>query len=405
MPRSARLLPAVLLTLAATACSQPGPDEFERASQGLAEKLEIDFAARPSYLDPNVIVLTFDDGPDRTYTPRVLDILRDEGVKASFFINTDNQTMVASDGAAQGLLRRIVAEGHELATHTVHHLDLAVQSAEKIEEEIVGVEATVRAVFGAGAPPLTLLRAPFGRPYQSAAGSAAYQKVAPVVARHAVHIGWAIDSNDWQYQNDPDRVYDHVTGLIKKPGQGAYGIILMHSINPQTVAALPRLIDYMRDSGFVFKQTEDVVRARFGGRSSAELLGAPAGSPDAGGTGGSGGTAVDARPAPAPDAAGASTPPDAAAGGGSSGGVGGSGGVGESGGAGGSGGGSGGSTGGGRAGSSGTTPPPGPPTPSGSSGGCSFAGGQASTPPLALSLAVSALLLGTVRRRVRKRKA
>jgi uncharacterized membrane protein YgcG len=273
--------------------------------------------------------------------------------------------MVASDGAAQGLLRRIVAEGHELATHTVHHLDLAVQSAEKIEEEIVGVEATVKTVFGAGAPPLTLLRAPFGRPYQSAAGSAAYQKVAPVVARHAVHVGWAIDSNDWQYQNDPDRVYGHVTGLIKTPGQGAYGIVLMHSINPQTVATLPRLIDYMRNNGFVFKQTEDVVRARFGGRSSAELVGMPAPPP---------GGAVDARPAP--DAAAPSTRLDAAAGGGSSGGAG------QGGGAGGSVGGSGGvgGTGGGRGGSSGTTDPPRQPPVSGSSGGCSFARISISTP-------------------------
>jgi peptidoglycan/xylan/chitin deacetylase (PgdA/CDA1 family) len=394
MPSYARLpfvVLLVLLTLAAATCSQPEPEGFERAEQGLAEKPEIDFSNRPSYLDPNVIVLTFDDGPDRTYTPQVLDILRDKGVKASFFINTDNQTMVASDGAAQGLLRRIVAEGHELATHTVHHLDLAVQSAEKIEEEIVGVETTVKTVFGAGAPPMTLLRAPFGRPYQSAAGSAAYQKVAPVVARHAVHVGWAIDSNDWQYQNDPERVYGHVTGLIKTPGQGAYGIVLMHSINPQTVTALPRLIDYMRDNGFVFKQTEDVVRARFGGRSSVELVGMPQPPPVG---------AVDARPAP--DAAGPSTGPDAAAGGNSGGaGPGGSGGGAS--GVGGSvgGNGSGGSTGGGRGGSTGMTDPPRQPTVSGSGGGCSFGGGQASAPALALVLALGALVPGTVRRRRR----
>ena len=391
MPRFARLPFVVLSTLTASTCSAPAPEGFERASQGLAEKLEIDFAARPSYLDPNVIVLTFDDGPDRTYTPQVLDILRDKAVKSSFFINTDNQTMVASDGAAQALLRRIVAEGHELATHTVHHLDLAVQSAEKIEEEIIGVEATVKTVFGAGAPRLTLLRAPFGRPYQSAAGSAAYQKVAPVVARHAVHVGWAIDSNDWQYQNDPDRVYGHVTGLIKTPGQGAYGIVLMHSINPQTVAALPRLIDYMRGNGFVFKQTEDVVRARFAGRSSAELVGMPTPPP---------GAAVDARPAP--DAAGL----DAAAGGGSSGSAG-QGGGGAGGGPGGSGAGNGGvggsgGTGGGRGGSSGTTDPSRQPPVTGSSGGCSFAGGQASAPALGLLLALGALMLWPARRRRRQ---
>ena len=129
--------------------------------------------------------------------------------------------MVASDGVAQALLRRIVSEGHELATTRSTTSTSPCSPPEKIEEEIAGVEATVKAVFGANAPPLTLLRVPFGRPYQSAPGSAAYQKVAPVVARHAVHIGWAIDSNDWRYPNDPDQVYDHVTGLIKtaRPGR------------------------------------------------------------------------------------------------------------------------------------------------------------------------------------------
>jgi hypothetical protein len=316
--------------------------------------------------------------------------------------------MVARDGVAQNLLRRIVAEGHELATHTVHHLDLATLSPEKIEEEIVGVETAVKAVFGAGAPPLTLLRAPFGRPYQSAAGSAAYQKVAPVVARHAVHVGWHVDSNDWMYQNDPDRVFNHVTGLIKKPGQGAHGVVLMHSINPQTVAALPRLIDYMRDGGFVFKLTEDVVRARFGGRSSAQLVGAPAPSPT-GGTGGGGATGAGGTGGAAGGAGGSTGA------GGAAGGMAGSGATAGTSGAGGrpldAAPGSdaapapprqdaaGGAAGRGSGGSGGTAPPT-TPTVSGN-GGCSFAGGPASAPAFALSLALCALAIGAVYRRRR----
>jgi len=294
-----------------------------------------------------------------------------------------------------------VAEGHELATHTVHHLDLTLQSVEKIEEEIVGVETTVKAVFGADAPPLTLLRVPFGRPYQSAAGSAAYQKVAPVVARHAVHVGWAIDSNDWRYANDPDQVYAHVTGLIRQPGQGAYGIILLHSIHAQTVAALPRLIDYMRANGFVFKLTEDVVRARFGGRTSAELLGKTA-RPPSGGSGGSagggsGGSTGVGGAAGSPGAGG--RPFDAGSGGGAVGGVtgqdagtnaGGSSGAGRAG------------SGGGPGGSAGMAAPSGPrgqpAAGDGFTGGCSFSGRPASTPALVLALA---LALGSVRRRRR----
>ena len=288
------LTSSAFLAMTALACVGLAPEDYEAASREVsAEMLEIDFSSRPSYLDPNVIVLTFDDGPDPMYTPMVLDILRDKGVRATFFINTDNQSKVMSDAMAQELLKRMVAEGHELATHTVHHLDLTELTEARIEEEIVGVENTVRDVFGEGGPAMTLLRAPFGRPYQSAAGSAAYQKVSSVVSRYAVHVGWAIDSNDWRYQGDADQVYNHVTGLIKQPGQGAYGVILLHSINPQTVGALPRLIDYMRTNGFVFKSTEDVVRARFGGLSSAQLLKrspAPTGGNGSGGTAGSSGS-------------------------------------------------------------------------------------------------------------------
>jgi peptidoglycan/xylan/chitin deacetylase (PgdA/CDA1 family) len=288
------LLGLSTLVCVGVTCGGVPPDERQSQPEAQAQAveagmLELDFNPKPPYLDKNVIVLTFDDGPDGQYTAKVLDILKEKQVKSTFFINTINQTNVDNEAAAQNLVKRIVAEGHELASHTVHHIDLAVQTEAKIEEEIVGVENSVAKIFGAGGPKMTLLRSPFGRPYQSAAGSAAYKKVSAVVSKHAIHVGWNFDSNDWMYQGNADRVYSSVTGLIKKPGEGAYGIVLMHSINPQTVGALPRIIDYIRANGFVLKQVEDVVRARFG-KSSAELFGAPsAGGASGNGAGGAGG--------------------------------------------------------------------------------------------------------------------
>jgi peptidoglycan/xylan/chitin deacetylase (PgdA/CDA1 family) len=217
------------------------------------------------------MVLTFDDGPDDTYTVKVLDILKEKNVKATFFINTNNAIDVEDNVAPQLAIRRIVDEGHELGSHSVTHPALALQTPAGMEEELAGVERTVCRILGAKAPRLTLFRAPFGDPYLGPLHGVGYDWIAPIVAKHAVLIGWAIDSNDWRFPDAPDAVFNSVSGLLKNAGEGSWGVMLMHSINPQTVAALPKIIDYIRSHGFVFKTTEDVVRARYG-KSSGELI-------------------------------------------------------------------------------------------------------------------------------------
>ena len=100
-----------------------------------------------------------------------------------------------------------------------------------------------------------------------------YRRIAPIVARHAVHVGWSVDSLDYECgAGDGDCVYSNVTNLLQTPGRGAYGIILMHSVYAQTVNALPRLIAYIRQKGFTIWTVEDLVRARFG-QSSLDLVG------------------------------------------------------------------------------------------------------------------------------------
>jgi hypothetical protein len=101
------------------------------------------------------------------------------------------------------------------------------------------------------------------------------------VARHAVHIGWGIDSFDYRCaMGDGACVLANVRNALQRPGTGAYGSILMHSVHSQTVAALPGIIDYIRANGFQIWSTEDIVRARYG-RSSAELVDGTPPGPDA----------------------------------------------------------------------------------------------------------------------------
>src|SRR5690606_1223358 len=149
--------------------------------------------------------------------------------------------------------------------------------ADAIEAELKGVEDTVRNVFGGGGPRLTMFRAPFGEPYQGndpSFPSAGYQLMAPIVAKHAVHVGWAIDSFDYNCPpGDGACVFNNVKNKLQTPGSGDYGVILMHSVHAQTAAALPNIIDYIRANGFQIWSTEDVIRARYG-KSSAELVAA-----------------------------------------------------------------------------------------------------------------------------------
>jgi peptidoglycan/xylan/chitin deacetylase (PgdA/CDA1 family) len=234
------------------------------------ETLLLDFSRQPDYLPASFIALTFDDVPDWNHTARVLDVLKEKAVPAAFFINTYNWSDVEREAPMQELIRRMAREGHEIGNHTARHRHLGELSADEVEEEISTVERLATQILGPEAPPLTLLRAPYGEPYRDHVPdfpTAAFQTVAPVVARHGLHIGWAMDSLDYECP-DADCVYDHVMQQID---QGSYGIILMHAVYAATAEALPRLIDTLRDRGFMFGTVEDAVKARFGA-TSGELM-------------------------------------------------------------------------------------------------------------------------------------
>src|SRR4029453_11614707 len=102
----------------------------------------------------------------------------------------------------KAVIKRIVAEGHELGNHSVHHLDWnTITSAATIEEELGGVERTVKRADVLGPhPPLPLVRPPFGHPYSHyddpAMPPAGIDLVAPVVAGRAIHLGWGLPIRD-----------------------------------------------------------------------------------------------------------------------------------------------------------------------------------------------------------------
>lgn len=172
------------------------------------------------------VALTFDDGPSPETTPGLLDLLKEEGVRATFFVEGRWAQ------AYPDLVRREVAEGHSVENHTWDHPDLATLPANQVASQI---ESTDQAIAAAGVPAPTLIRAPYG-----SAGDA----VAATVDKPLVF--WSVDAFDWRDQQPGVFVPRLLDGL--EPG----GIALMHDIYPSTVEGQRLLIGTLRERGYTF---------------------------------------------------------------------------------------------------------------------------------------------------------
>ncbi len=204
-------------------------------------ELPSSYMIRRSGDSPGLISLTFDDGPDRRYTPAILDILRREGVKATFFI-------IGEEGAREpGLLRRIVEEGHDLGNHTYTHPNLGEATPLVTDLELNATQRLIEAVTGRAT---TLFRPP----YFGDAEPQTPDEVAPLVqAQHLgyVTIGVRIDSNDWALPGADAMLRTVMTLAARDPDERG-NVVLLHDgggDRSQTVAALPGIIAGLRQQG------------------------------------------------------------------------------------------------------------------------------------------------------------
>jgi peptidoglycan/xylan/chitin deacetylase (PgdA/CDA1 family) len=115
----------------------------------LAPLGSINGASNPSH----AVALTFDDGPDPTVTPRLLDLLQRRGVHATFFLLTDRAINLPD------IVQRIVAEGHEIALHSDRHDRLTNVPARKLRQRIMDARRSLESISGR---PVRLFRPPFG---------------------------------------------------------------------------------------------------------------------------------------------------------------------------------------------------------------------------------------------------
>lgn len=214
---------------------------------------------------PHDVAISFDDGPDPHWTPRILDILKAKHAHATF--------MMIGEEALQniGLMRRVVDEGNEIGNHTYTHPDISAISNRQLNLEVKLTERLFESKLGV--QPLY-----FRPPYDIDEEPDTDDQAEPVVRIQNlgyIIVGNKIDTDDWdeRVHKSPQEIADSVLNqlnIMKTKPQFRGSVILMHDgggNRAATLAALPVLIDTLRAHGY-----EIVSVSQLMGKTTAEVM-------------------------------------------------------------------------------------------------------------------------------------
>jgi cellulose synthase/poly-beta-1,6-N-acetylglucosamine synthase-like glycosyltransferase/peptidoglycan/xylan/chitin deacetylase (PgdA/CDA1 family) len=194
------------------------------------------------------LVLTFDDGPDPTWTPKVLDVLKKHDAHAVFFVTG---TMASR---YPDLVQRMVDEGHEIGLHTFNHPDLSLQSKKRIDWEL---SQNQLAITGAAGIRTSLFRPPYSS-FSAAMDNETWPVTQYIGSRGYLTVVNNTDSEDWK-RPGVDEIIRRAT-----PHRGKGAIVLMHDSGgdrSQTVAALDRFLPDLKDRGYEFDNLTEALDA------------------------------------------------------------------------------------------------------------------------------------------------
>ena len=191
---------------------------------GFLPRRRIAWHGRP---DGHLVALTFDDGPDPEYTPRILDTLRSHGIRSTFFLIGERAEREPA------LVQRIVQEGHELANHSFTHPHFERLSWQQALGEIDQTEKVLSGFLSASSH---LWRPPRGKLCRTSILTAWLRRLTLVM--------WTVDLKDFEAP-DPQSIYDRLAARPLRAGD----IVLYHGHNPAALEALPRVIAATVDAG------------------------------------------------------------------------------------------------------------------------------------------------------------
>ena len=196
------------------------------------------------------IILTFDDGPDAEYTPKILDILEKEKIPATFFVVGINAERNIP------LLQRIYHDGFEIGNHTFTHGNIAKMSPERAELEMKTTRLLLECVTGHS----TIL---FRAPYNADSEPQTFEEIEPIARSkkdNYITIGESIDPNDWNPAMNADSIVNRTIRIAEATNAS---IILLHDAGGKsrqpTVDALPHIIAYFKKRGCKFTTVADLM--------------------------------------------------------------------------------------------------------------------------------------------------
>lgn len=182
--------------------------------------------------DPSKICLTFDEGYENGYTPQILDVLKEKGVHAMFFVTYD----FARDNP--DLIRRMIDEGHIVGNHTYHHYDMTTVDTDTAREEIMFLHRYIKDNFDYT---MSYFRFP--------EGSFSPQNLGVVKELHYKSVFWSFAYADW----DPDDQMEETsafTHICESTHAGE--ILLLHAVSKTNANILGKVIDDVRKQGYTF---------------------------------------------------------------------------------------------------------------------------------------------------------
>lgn len=184
------------------------------------------------------IAITFDDGPSATQTPRLLKMLKERGIKATFFC--------CGQCVAQNpeIAKQIVDEGHEIANHSWSHPLLTKMSEAAVKDQLDRTHNVIKQTTGVTP---TLMRPPYG-------GFTVRQRAWANAVWNYKTILWDVDTLDWKHHS-PAKIESIALSEAKKGS-----IILCHDIHKTTVDAMPATLDALRAKGFKFVTVTELIK-------------------------------------------------------------------------------------------------------------------------------------------------
>lgn len=203
------------------------------ADQGSRVKEGGDTLDRAKGLEGKCVALTFDDGPDKEYTAKLLDRLKERNVRVTFFLMGQN-----IEGNEE-LVKRMKEEGHLIGNHSYSHIQLTKAGTEAVCQAVDKTSGMIEDITGEGPE---YMRPPYGDWNEELENRVGMTTVL-----------WSVDSLDWKLQNT-SRI---VKRVLKDVEDG--DIILMHDIFPTSVDAAMEIIDTLTKRGYTFVTVDELL--------------------------------------------------------------------------------------------------------------------------------------------------